>query len=253
MQEQRPQKRRAILTEQQAVDIFECRSTNSISMVVSSASFVANRYGINERTVRDIWKQRTWARTTNALAGVVGQMAEKKLGRPIGSKESRPRKKRLATGIPISSRSQLKIVYFNDWSGTDDAQEKDSIDDQLHTWANDTSPWCAWIIAAALPLDRPGTSSLPSVRSPSSEPSLTPRFTRYNQFKELEARCRVRHVERQGDGRGIYLLHPATPRRGDQAVMPTPRGRRRPPSHQGGGGLIYGIRWRWWIPRSSRA
>ena len=30
-------------------------------------------------------------------------------------------------------------------------------------------------------------------------------------------------------------LHPATPRGGDQAVMPTPRGRRRPPSLQGGG------------------
>ncbi len=33
----------------------------------------------------------------------------------------------------------------------------------------------------------------------------------------------------------IVLLHPATPRGGDQAVMPTPRGRRFPPSHQGGG------------------
>ena len=38
----------------------------------------------------------------------------------------------------------------------------------------------------------------------------------------------------------IISLHPATPRGGDQAVMPTPRGRRRPPSLQGG--LIYGIR-----------
>ena len=32
-----------------------------------------------------------------------------------------------------------------------------------------------------------------------------------------------------------YSLHPATPHGGDQAVMPTPRGRRRPPSLQGGG------------------
>ncbi len=33
--------------------------------------------------------------------------------------------------------------------------------------------------------------------------------------------------------------------------MPTPRGRWLPiPS--GCGGLIYGIRWRWWIPRSNR-
>ncbi len=30
-------------------------------------------------------------------------------------------------------------------------------------------------------------------------------------------------------------MHPATPHGDDQAVMPTPRGRRLPPSHQGGG------------------
>ena len=36
-------------------------------------------------------------------------------------------------------------------------------------------------------------------------------------------------------GMGYISLHPATPRGGDQAVMPTPRGRRRPPSLQGGG------------------
>ncbi len=43
---------------------------------------------------------------------------------------------------------------------------------------------------------------------------------------------------RQGWSRrtsGTQLLHPATPRGGDQAVMPTPRGRRLPPSLQGGG------------------
>jgi hypothetical protein len=33
----------------------------------------------------------------------------------------------------------------------------------------------------------------------------------------------------------FILLHPATPHGDDQAVMPTPRGRRLPPSHQGGG------------------
>ncbi len=36
----------------------------------------------------------------------------------------------------------------------------------------------------------------------------------------------------------MILLHPATPHGDDQAVMPTPRGRRLPPSHQGGGAFI---------------
>jgi hypothetical protein len=48
---------------------------------------------------------------------------------------------------------------------------------------------------------------------------------------------------------------PATPTRGDQAVMPTPRGCWLPalPPIPSGWGLMYGIRWRWWIPRSSKA
>jgi hypothetical protein len=46
------------------------------------------------------------------------------------------------------------------------------------------------------------------------------------------------------------LLHPATPRGGDQAVMPTPRGRCRAVIPSGWGGLVYGIRWCWWMSRA---
>ncbi len=66
-------------------------------MMVSSASFEAKRYGINERTVRDIWKQRTWTHATSHLAAGTGPMAKKKMGRPIGSKDSSPRKKKDTT------------------------------------------------------------------------------------------------------------------------------------------------------------
>jgi hypothetical protein len=110
MQQQRSQKHRAILTEQQAIEIFRFRSENSMSVMVSSALFVAKRYGINERTVRDIWKQRTWNRATSTLAEGTGPMAKKKMGRPIGSKDTRPRKQKLAAGTSIFSNSSTPIT-----------------------------------------------------------------------------------------------------------------------------------------------
>jgi hypothetical protein len=95
-------RRRAILTEQQAIDIFGFRSENSITTMVSSASFVAKRYGINERTFRDIWKQRTWTHATCSLAEEGSPMAKRKMIRPVGSKDTRPRKQKFAATPSIS-------------------------------------------------------------------------------------------------------------------------------------------------------
>ncbi len=98
----RSQKRRAILTEQQAIEIFEFRSEISMSMIVSRASVVAKRYGVNERTVRDIWKQRTWTHATCSFAECASPMATRKKGRPLGSKDVRPRKQKLVARTSIS-------------------------------------------------------------------------------------------------------------------------------------------------------
>ena len=110
MQHQRPRKNRAILTEQQAIEIFGFRSTISMSMMVSSASFVAKRYGVNERTIRDIWKQRTWTHATCLLAEGAGPMAKRKMGRPVGSKDTCPRKQRLAAGTSFFYDSPTQSV-----------------------------------------------------------------------------------------------------------------------------------------------
>ena len=108
MQQRRPQKHRAILTEMQAIEIFEFRASNFIP----HASFVAKQYGINERTVRDIWKQRTWSHCTSSLAEGLGSMPKKKLGRPIGSKDTRPRKQKLTAGTLISFPSYNRSTSF---------------------------------------------------------------------------------------------------------------------------------------------
>jgi hypothetical protein len=89
MPQHRSQKRRAILTELQASEKFTVRSASTMSMILSSPSVLAKRYGINERTVRDIWMQCTWTHATCSLAANAGPMAKRKMGRPVGAKNLR--------------------------------------------------------------------------------------------------------------------------------------------------------------------
>jgi hypothetical protein len=86
------QKSRRILTEQQAIEIFKYASSHE--EMVSSAISVARKYGVNERTVRDIWKQRTWTHATHPLEGSKRVQNKKKVGRPKGSKDIKPRKQK---------------------------------------------------------------------------------------------------------------------------------------------------------------
>ena len=81
-------KPRARLTEAEVLTIFRMRGTSS-----SSASWIAKCYGVNEKTVRDIWTGRTWSRETCNFARTV-QL--KSRGRPKGCKDSQPRKKKAA-------------------------------------------------------------------------------------------------------------------------------------------------------------
>ena len=107
MQQLLPQKHRTILTEQQAIEIFGFRSMNC------SATFVAKRYGINERTVRDIWKQRTWTHATRSSAEGEGPITKRRMGRPVGSQDMRPRKQKLAAGSAIVSYPSTPFIPLN--------------------------------------------------------------------------------------------------------------------------------------------
>ena len=60
---------RAILTKQQAVDIFMMKFTVETEAGFDTnhgirATSVGIRYGVSEKTVRDIWKGRTWSHVT---------------------------------------------------------------------------------------------------------------------------------------------------------------------------------------------
>ena len=85
---------RAILTKQQAIEIFGLSCGSSPQGVVPSARAVAKWHGVNETTVRDIWKRRTWNHATPDINGrcMLAQSSKKKVVRPKGSKDRKPRR-----------------------------------------------------------------------------------------------------------------------------------------------------------------
>ena len=108
--------RRAILTEMQAIDIFKVGTSHDSTTAGITASSVAKKYGINERTVRDIWKRRTWTRATGSLEGIT--RSKLRSGRPKGSKDIMPRKPKKKPTVMLDTMKQqhcslvsTKILY----------------------------------------------------------------------------------------------------------------------------------------------
>ena len=90
-----------VLTSDLAYKIYREKDLDSLddaSLSCKSAD-VASKYGTSAKTVRDIWSKRTWTGATEALwtAEEVLEYAKRErrgLGRPLGARDSRPRKKR---------------------------------------------------------------------------------------------------------------------------------------------------------------
>ena len=86
-------KPRARLTDDQVIQIFKSK-LNSPRL---SSTVLATLYHVNEKTVRDIWKGRTWSKETRHL-DTSRPLQQKQLGRPKGRRDTQPRKRR-ASGI----------------------------------------------------------------------------------------------------------------------------------------------------------
>ncbi len=142
---------RAVLTEMQVVDIFRLKfpvidcSPNS-----NVASLVASKYGVNEKTVRDIWKGRTWRRAT-------GQAYAYRLPSLQGKPQKPYAKKGHAKPCPIRTQDEKRVhtetcavsdscctnklcrwsttpKSENDSELTSEPMDKVSIDTLLHLW-----------------------------------------------------------------------------------------------------------------------
>eukprot|EP00284_Hemiselmis_tepida_P009890 CAMPEP_0174927966 /NCGR_PEP_ID=MMETSP1355-20121228/22666_1 /TAXON_ID=464990 /ORGANISM="Hemiselmis tepida, Strain CCMP443" /LENGTH=598 /DNA_ID=CAMNT_0016174105 /DNA_START=290 /DNA_END=2082 /DNA_ORIENTATION=- len=113
-----------ILSKQQATDIYMMRSpettTDEFKDVAGKSSMVAEMYRVSPKTIRDIWNRKTWTQVTRtswtaeeaeeyaqeqALAklppserAALKDDFKKRRGRPPGSKDTRPRRRRLKVG-----------------------------------------------------------------------------------------------------------------------------------------------------------
>ena len=113
---------RAKLTEADALDIFKFKGH------MITASSVSVKYRVSEKAVRDIWIGRTWSKETWHL-DTSRSLPLKKMGRPIGRKDAKPRKLRIAPKkLFLSTLRNTKAVARSHVSYVK------SVDEQLHEW-----------------------------------------------------------------------------------------------------------------------
>ena len=100
---------RAILTDEQARQIFRCKPTSSINQR-HKATYLARCFGVNAKTVRDIWVGRTWYWATYTLDSakpILLEKLQKKLGRPKGSKDSKLRDRKPCSDGPETAETKF--------------------------------------------------------------------------------------------------------------------------------------------------
>ena len=105
--------KRARLTLGEVLAIFNMKNSSAV------AAKIAQAHGVNEKTIRDIWKGRTWAKDTLHLDKSRSPTV-KEAGRPVGCKKS---SKSCITKTKDSSLQQVK-----------DKNGKKGIDDELFEW-----------------------------------------------------------------------------------------------------------------------
>ena len=107
-------KPRAVLTKDQAIDIFRLSMIQSPISKKPTATSVAKKYDISEKTIRDIWKGRTWHEETLALDLKRSPRVARKTGRPLGRKDSVPRRSRSMRENPTENKSAASQANPND-------------------------------------------------------------------------------------------------------------------------------------------
>jgi hypothetical protein len=149
----RASKPRARLTEDEVIQIFKLR----LDSPRPASTKLATLYHVSEKTVRDIWKGRTWSRETWHL-DTSRTLQVKQTGRPKGCRDRQPRKK-CVSGMrgyetewvhvhePFEADSEDLSVWYrfdpslsyntfdlNSLSTRLDESMALSVDDQLHEW-----------------------------------------------------------------------------------------------------------------------
>ena len=131
-------KPRAVLTCEQAIAIFQLRPEHKIA---AHSKKVACAFQISDKTVRDIWRGRTWYRETLHLDPLRIPRNLRQPGRPLGRKDSISRKKH------EKMQSQLDYIHL---------AENDPFHDDWPNWERaDLCPLVDSLLFLARPLSRP--------------------------------------------------------------------------------------------------
>ena len=85
---------KAVLTSEQAREIFGLRKTHGYPNLHTASLSLAPKFYVCAKTIRDIWKGRSWLGATYDLWEEEERPSRKALGRPKGKKDSRPRRRR---------------------------------------------------------------------------------------------------------------------------------------------------------------
>ncbi len=59
-----PGRPRAVLSKEQAIEIFRCKNSLGNQSMTATSIVLANKYNVNSKTIRDIWSGRSWFETT---------------------------------------------------------------------------------------------------------------------------------------------------------------------------------------------
>ena len=113
-------KPKAILTYDKVIDIFKLRPESKLARGAGSraSAAVAFDFGVSEKTVRDIWRGRTWHRETLHLDPCRPARVIALPGRPLGRKDSAPRrrgkKSKLTSRQVVSSPADETTINYTD-------------------------------------------------------------------------------------------------------------------------------------------
>ena len=87
-------KYRAVLTKDQVLEIFRFSLPDISGRKSPSAISLARKYCVSEKAIRDIWTGRTWSQHTQHFNQSQNVKPYRKVGRPLGCRDSVPRKQR---------------------------------------------------------------------------------------------------------------------------------------------------------------
>ena len=112
---------RTILSCDQARAIFMSKPTLSSNRKYHTTK-LAKFYGVSPKTIRDIWVGRTWYRATyflDASKPASAERLQKKLGRPRGAKDIKPRAKKHPSYFDFSLQSLEQSLLYQIVGSTD--------------------------------------------------------------------------------------------------------------------------------------